>query len=611
MNDSVPDRQLAAALSAAATAEGHGADSSALLRNLLESAVDAIWFRDVAGLFQLVNPAAAAIMGVGQDEAAGRSVHDIWGPEAGARLAAEASAILAGGRAITVEEEMPDAGKQRVGTFVSNKVPIFAADGSPLGILGISRDITDRKAAEEAMRRTTAEFQALADNIPTLCWMAHADGDIYWYNKRWYDYTGTSAESQQGWGWESVHDPAFLPKVVERWRHSIATGTPFEMTFPLRAADGHFEPFLTRVVPIRDAGGAITHWFGTNTNVAALSQVETELRDSRARLAEQVSEFNALYESAPIGLAFFDRGHRYVRVNEQLAAINGVAAEDHIGRTVREVLGRYADDIEPVVEQVFVSGKAIGGVEASGESPTAPGVPRHWLAGFYPVRGPGGEVDAVGAWVIEISERKAAEQRELLLAREVDHRAKNLLAVVQSIVQLTPGSDGPALKASIIGRIQALARAHSLLSDARWDGVDLGQLVREELAPFRTGDAGRVSTDGPDLLLRPAAAQSLALVLHELATNAVKYGALSSGSGSVAVQWRRDAGADGAFLEIEWLERGGPDPGKPDLSGFGSKIIHASVNRQLRGQVTKEWLSDGLHCTIRIPAAELVPKSEP
>ena len=224
----------------------------------------------------------------------------------------------------------------------------------------------------------------------------------------------------------------------------------------------------------------------------------------RWSLAQQVAELNALYESAPIGLAFFDRDYRYVRINRELASINGLSVEDHDGRTLRDILPVNAPQIESVIDKVFATGEAVRDLEVTGETPQQPGVERHWLTGFYPVSGDDGTVEAVGAWVVEISERKAAEQREVLLAREVDHRAKNLLAVVQAIVTLTPMGDGTDLKTSVVGRIQALARAHSLLSESRWDGVDLRALVEEELAPFKSPvsppdshRAGRRSNCGP------------------------------------------------------------------------------------------------------------------
>jgi PAS domain S-box-containing protein len=459
----------------------------------------------------------------------------------------------------------------------------------------------DRQAATPALARND-EFRMLADNLPTLCWMAQPDGHIDWFNRRWYEYTGTSPEDQEGWGWESVHDPAVLPTVVERWTRSLETGTEFEMTFPLRGGDGRFRLFLTRIVPIRDEHGTIFRWFGTNTEIDALMRTEAEL-------CARTAELETLLSSAPIGLATFDREHRYIRINAELAATNALSMEEHLGRTAGEIDPPNAPLVEALINRVFDTGEAVRNVEISASNPRADGVERHWLTGFYPVRGVTGEVESVGAWAVDISDRKAAEQREHLLAREVDHRAKNLLAVVQSIVQLTPASDPETLKGSIVGRIQALARAHSLLSDARWEGVALGQLVADELAPFASGD--RIKAAGPSFTLRPPAAQSLGLVLHELATNAAKYGSLSQPGGRLDIAWDRGRDPAGEFVELRWKEIGGPPTVEPAELGFGSNIIRASVNRQLRGKVTKQWLPGGLVCTLRIPAHEVLSGISP
>jgi signal transduction histidine kinase/CheY-like chemotaxis protein len=136
------------------------------------------------------------------------------------------------------------------------------------------------------------DFRLFADTLPALCWMANADGYIFWYNRRWHEYCGTTPAQMEGWGWQSVHEPAVLPDVLARWGASIATGAPFEMTFPLRGADGVFRPFLTRIVPLHaapdqaDAQGRITRWFGTNTDVSAQAVAEASLRESETRLRE-------------------------------------------------------------------------------------------------------------------------------------------------------------------------------------------------------------------------------------------------------------------------------------------------------------------------------------
>ena len=150
----------------------------------------------------------------------------------------------------------------------------------------------------EALDDSERQFRTLANSIPTLCWMAYADGSIFWYNQQWYDYTGTKPAQMAGWGWQAVHDPAALPDVLVRWRQSIATGEEFDMTFPLRSRDGSFEPFLTRVRPVRDASGAIARWFGTNTNIAAQQAAEAALRELADDLEHRVAERTRAHEQA-------------------------------------------------------------------------------------------------------------------------------------------------------------------------------------------------------------------------------------------------------------------------------------------------------------------------
>jgi PAS domain S-box-containing protein len=162
----------------------------------------------------------------------------------------------------------------------------FDAVGRPATLFGIGIDITARKRSEDAARQIEARFRTLADGIPQLAWMARPDGWIYWYNQRWYDYTGSTPQAMQGWGWQSVHDPRVLPEVLSRWQASIATGEQFEMVFPLKAANGDFRSFLTRVSPFKDADGNVMHWFGTNTDITAQRDAEAALRDADRRKDE-------------------------------------------------------------------------------------------------------------------------------------------------------------------------------------------------------------------------------------------------------------------------------------------------------------------------------------
>ncbi len=162
----------------------------------------------------------------------------------------------------------------------------------------LEREIAERKRAEEALRASEKRFEAMANGIPQLAWMADANGFIFWYNQRWYEYTGTTFEQMQGWKWQSVHDPEVLPAVLTRWKGAIAAGQAFDMEFPLRGTDGRFRMFLTRVMPLRDAEGRVTHWFGTNTDISERKQAEEEICRLNRELEERVEQRTAqLHES--------------------------------------------------------------------------------------------------------------------------------------------------------------------------------------------------------------------------------------------------------------------------------------------------------------------------
>ena len=171
----------------------------------------------------------------------------------------------------------------------------------------------------EAIERSESKFKVLAEAIPQLCWIARADGFIFWYNQRWYKFTGTTPKEMEGWGWQSVQDPKLLPGVMDRWQRSIRTGEPFEMEFPLRAADGRFRWFLTRVLPLRDSEKKITNWFGTNTDIDDQKRVLIERED----LVKAVKAANEQLEKR-----VQDRTRELVRSNKELEQFAYIASHD-------------------------------------------------------------------------------------------------------------------------------------------------------------------------------------------------------------------------------------------------------------------------------------------
>lgn len=171
---------------------------------------------------------------------------------------------------------------------------------------GVIFDITERKEIEEAVAESEKQFRGLANTIPQLCWMANSDGWIFWYNRRWYDYTGTTLEEMEGWGWQKVHHPDHVARVIERIKKSFETGEPWEDTFPLRGRDGDYRWFLSRALPIRATDGSILRWFGTNTDITEHLETEAKLRASEARfraLADTVPEI--LYVADSMGESQF------------------------------------------------------------------------------------------------------------------------------------------------------------------------------------------------------------------------------------------------------------------------------------------------------------------
>jgi PAS domain S-box-containing protein len=206
---------------------------------------------------------------------------------------------------------------------------------------------------------------------------------------------------------------------------------------------------------------------------------------------------------------------------------------------------------------------------------------------------------------VDITDRKRAEERQSLLTREVDHRAKNALTLAQSIVRLTRADDVKTYVDAVEGRINALARVHTILSLSSWQGAEIGRLVAEEVAPYSAG--GQIRSAGSEVQLQPATAQTLALALHELVTNSAKYGALSTLSGQLSIAWN----AENDMLALTWIETGGPRVRVPTSRGFGTRSLIASVESQLGGSALFDWRAEGLVCRLSVPLAKEGAQRQP
>ncbi|WFU35939.1 PAS domain S-box protein [Bradyrhizobium brasilense] len=435
-----------------------------------------------------------------------------------------------------------------------------------------------------------AALGALVDAIPQLAWIADASGDINWYNWPWYDYTGTDFEQMQGWGWQKVHHPEHVDRVVANITKSFETGTPWEDTFPLRGKDGTYRWFLSRALPFRDDTGQITRWYGTNTDITERMEIESALRQSE----EQLNLLAAIVHSSDDIIVSKNLDGIISSWNEGAERDFGYTAAEAIGQPITIVIpeNRHAEERE--ILSKIRRGERIEHFETIRQRKDGTQIVVSLTVS--PVKNRDGVIIGASKIARDITEQKQIQERVSMLAREAEHRSKNLLANVHAIVNLSRADTVKELKLSVQGRIQALANVHSLFAATRWIGAELTQIVKQEIAPYSAGADNRVRLSGPQVLLEPDVAQAVALIVHELATNAAKYGALSSNHGRIDVTW---SDAD-RKLQLAWGETDGPKVEPPSRAGFGSKVIELMAAER-KGTVSFDWPPEGVVCRIILP----------
>jgi len=345
---------------------------------------------------------------------------------------------------------------------------------------------------------------------------------------------------------------------------------------------------------------------------AELAKLENEYQRLQEQINAQAWELNLLrarfarYETALRGSQVTvytqDRDLRYTSISNPML---GRTIEDILGRTDAEILSPEAGAAMIAVKRaVLASGEA---KRAEVPLEDAPGIRWHDLH-IEPLRNEAGEVVGLTCASVDVTERKEGEAHLRLLLRELTHRSKNLLAVIQAMARQTARHTGSVetFLTQFGARLQALAASHDLLIRESWYGASLGELVRSQLGVYLDGQAAQVSIDGPSIAIKPEAAQNLGLALHELAVNAAKYGALSVPAGRVAITWNRLENVDGSAVELDWREKLGPKVKARRRKGFGSMVIERNLARALDATVELEFDPDGLHCHIVIPANQIL-----
>jgi PAS domain S-box-containing protein len=318
------------------------------------------------------------------------------------------------------------------------------------------------------------------------------------------------------------------------------------------------------------------------------NEMETALRESR----EQFRWLASIVEYSDDAIISKNLDGIITSWNRGAERLFGYLTEEAIGKPVTILIPPDRQDEENLTLERIRRGSSIEHYETV--RLRKDGSLIHVALTISPLRDAGGNVVGAAKIARDLTERKRSEMQISTLAREAEHRAKNLLANVKAMVQLSQADTPDGLKEAIAGRIEALAGVHSLFAKSRWTGAELGSLVEQELSPYSRD--GRTQIDGPSVMLKPGLAQAIGVALHELATNAAKYGALSSAKGQVLVEW--SCAADQVMLR--WIEAGGPPVNPPTRKGFGTHMMEAMIRGQEGGDVRLGWHAEGLACEINV-----------
>ncbi len=459
-------------------------------------------------------------------------------------------------------------------------------------------------SALSAMLRAS---DGILDMLPIATFICDVRGTILQYNKHAVDIWGRAPAPGQ------TH-AAFTAQAT----YTYLDGTPVERPLltqvletgvPMRDAermvvrsDGRELIVSINIDPLRDAKGRVVGAVNCFLDITDRKSMDAALEQSRLRALEREQLLAATYEHAAIGISEVGPDGRFLRVNEAICSIVGLTREQHLATRLFDLT--LPDDADPDREafRKQISGELeFYSVEKRLRRPDGRVI---WLsARSTPVRADNGQLLYVVRVVQDITERKASERRQKLLIDELNHRVKNTLATVQSLAtQTARGAPTPdAFRGAFEGRLIALSKAHDQLTAHHWENADLRDLLSGSLAPYAAPD--RFIMRGEDIVLRPRAVLTLAMVFHELTTNAAKYGALSGPGGAIKIRWQQvPAEATGApMLHVEWIEQGGPAVVPPTRRGFGSKLIEGSIASEHGGRVQLVYDPGGLRCSITMP----------
>jgi PAS domain S-box-containing protein len=488
-------------------------------------------------------------------------------------------------------------------TYSYSPIDDSSAPSGVGGVLVVCTETTEKVLAEQRLQAQVERQRRLFEQAPGFIAVLRGPEHVFEFVNLAYkqitgnrDYIGRTVREVlpdvEGQGFFEL-----LDKVYTTGERFIARQTPLRLTpSPEGPSEERFLDFIYE--PVIGESGEITGIFVEGHDVTEQKRAEAALRESeeRFRIAQELSldAFTILQALRDDTGSIID--FEWLYANPAAGRLLQHPPEALIGRRLLDVHpgDRAQSELFEQYVRLVETGEAHD-IELRYEADGVSGWFRNMAVRLD---------DRIAVYFSDITERKHSEEKLKLLMREVDHRAKNMLALVQALIRMTRAETVPQFVAALKGRIEALGRVQTLLTDSRWRGADLGQLIRDELAPYQFGE--RIRSAGPTLMLPPATAQVMVLVLHELTTNAVKYGALAVPQGRLAVEWHLSDS-----LALQWIEEGGPVSAPPQRRGFGTTVIENSIAQQLGGTVLFDWRPAGLACEIKVPAEQLTENEDP
>ena len=473
--------------------------------------------------------------------------------------------------------------------------------GRPERLLGVTQDITERKLVEENLRKHERSLRELLGALPAAIYTTDAAGRLTYYNQGAVDLWGTQPElgKDQWYDHCRYYHADGRPMALDNCPTQIALKegrTVRGMEAILERPDGTRIPIIPYPTPLRDDRDAIAGVVNMTVDISARKKAELALAERNAQLA-------LAGKAALVGSYTYAMGSGIIEISAGMATVYGLpdgttqVASEAWRRRVHpdDVAGLDAHRRQSFAERRREHLAEYRIIRSDGEV--------RWIEGrslvSYDDAGRARRMIGVN---IDVTERKQAEEHKGLLVAELDHRVKNVLAVVAAVASRTQEASSSMAEyaAALGGRIKSMAAAHELLSWRKWQGMALADLVNRELAPHATGTNLRI--EGPQVLLKAEAGQAMAMVVHELVTNAVKYGALSSQQGHVSVRWQRFGknGSAGALV-FDWVETSGPVVAASPRAGYGTSVIRDLIPYELGGTVDLVLAPEGVRCRLKIP----------